>query len=143
MKVLVSACLLGDNCKYDGGNNRNESVIKFAASHKVVPVCPEVLGGLTSPREPSELIGNRVINKEGVSVDEQFRTGAKRALTIALDNEVDMAVLQSRSPSCGVNEVYDGTFTGTLIPGRGIFAQMLVDAGVNVIDAGEVGVFDN
>ena len=135
MKVLVSACLLGDNCKYDGGNNRNESVIKFVAGHKVVPVCPEVLGGLPTPREPSELIGNRVINKDGISVDEQFRTGAKEALTIALENEVDMAILQSRSPSCGVNEVYDGTFTETLIPGRGIFAQMLDDAGIKVIDA--------
>lgn len=143
MKVLVSACLLGDNCKYDGGNNRNESVIKFVADHKVVPVCPEVLGGLPTPRQPSELIGNRVINKDGISVDEQFRTGAKEALTIALENEVDMAILQSRSPSCGVNEVYDGTFTGTLIPGRFIFAQMLDDAGIKVIDAGEVGVLDN
>lgn len=142
MKVLVSACLLGDDCKYDGGNNRNESVIKFVAGHKVVPICPEVLGGLPTPREPSEMIGSRVINKEGISVDEQFCTGAKRALTIALENEVDMAILQSRSPSCGVNEVYDGTFTGTLIPGRGIFAQMLVDAGINVIDAGEIGVSD-
>lgn len=138
MKVLVSACLLGENCKYDGGNNRNEPVIKFVAGHKVVPVCPEVLGGLPTPRQPSELIGNRVINKDGISVDEQFRTGAKEALTIALKNEVDTAILQSRSPSCGVNEVYDGTFTDTLIHGRGIFAQMLDDAGIKVIDASAI-----
>ena len=138
MKILISACLLGENCKYDGGNNRNDTVLELVHGHDVIPVCPEALGGLRTPRVPSEIVDEKVINKEGISVDDEFRSGAKKAFEIALENGVDMAILQSRSPSCGVNEIYDGTFSGTLIPGRGIFAQMLVDAGIKVVDAGKI-----
>ena len=143
MKILVSACLLGENCKYDGGNNRNDSVLELVHGHEVIPVCPEVLGGLSTPRVPSEIVDGKVINKEGISVNEEFRAGAKKALEIALNSGVDMAILQSRSPSCGVNEIYDGAFSGALIPGRGIFAKMLVDSGIKVVDAGDVGKGDN
>ena len=138
MKIMVSACLLGENCKYSGGNNRDERVLSFLEGHEVIPVCPEVMGGLPTPRPPAEIVGAAVINREGISVDEQFRTGAKMALEIAQREKIDLAILQSRSPSCGVKEVYDGTFSGTRIPGRGVFAQMLVENGFAVMDREDV-----
>ena len=134
MKILVSACLMGQNCKYNGGNNYSEKVMEFVTGHEVIAVCPESLGGLPIPRVPSEIKDGTVINREGVSVDKEFREGAAKALKIALDNDVDLAILQSRSPSCGTKEVYDGTFSGTKIPGKGIFAQLLADAGIKAVD---------
>ena len=138
MKIMVSACLLGENCKYSGGNNKDERVLSFLEGHEVIPVCPEVMGGLPTPRPPAEIVGAAVINREGISVDEQFRTGAKMALEIAQREKIDLAILQSRSPSCGVKEVYDGTFSGTRIPGRGVFAQILVENGFAVMDREDV-----
>ena len=117
MKILVSACLLGENCKYSGGNNYNQAICDFARGHQVVPVCPEVLGGLPTPRYPAEIVQGVVTNKEGINVDREFRAGAAKALAIAKENGVELAILQSRSPSCGVKEIYDGTFSGTKIPG--------------------------
>ena len=138
MKIMVSACLLGENCKYSGGNNKDERVLSFLEGHEVIPVCPEVMGGLPTPRPPAEIVGAAVINREEISVDEQFRTGAKMALEIAQREKIDLAILQSRSPSCGVKEVYDGTFSGTRIPGRGVFAKMLVENGFAVMDREDV-----
>ncbi len=138
MRILVSACLLGENCKYSGGNNYNQAVVDFVQGHKVIPVCPEVLGGLPIPRSPAELVDGVVINKAGISVDEQFRAGAEKALAIAKQNGAELAILQSRSPSCGVKEIYDGSFTGRKIPGQGVFAEMLQQAGIPALDAGEL-----
>ena len=138
MRILVSACLLGENCKYSGGNNYNQAVVDFVRGHKVIPVCPEVLGGLPIPRSPAELVDGIVINKAGIRVDEQFRTGAEKALAIAKQNGAELAILQSRSPSCGVKEIYDGSFTGRKIPGQGVFAEMLKQAGIPALDAGEL-----
>ena len=138
MKILVSACLMGQNCKYNGGNNYSEKVMEFVTGHEVIAVCPESLGGLPIPRVPSEIKDGTVINREGVSVDKEFREGAAKALKIALDNDVDLAILQSRSPSCGTKEVYDGTFSGTKIPGKGIFAQLLADAGIKMLDPEDI-----
>ena len=138
MRILVSACLLGENCKYSGGNNYNQAVVDFVQGHKVIPVCPEVLGGLPIPRSPAELVDGVVINKAGISVDEQFRAGAEKALAIAKQNGAELAILQSRSPSCGVKEIYDGSFTGHKIPGQGVFAEMLQQAGIPALDAGEL-----
>ena len=138
MKILVSACLLGKNCKYNGGNNLNQSVLDFIEGHEVIGVCPEQLGGLSTPRLPAEMVEGIVTNKEGISVDAEFRKGAQTALAAALEKKVDLAILQSRSPSCGVKEIYDGTFSGTKIPGQGVFAKMLMDEGVRVLDAGEL-----
>ena len=104
----------------------------------MVPVCPEVLGGLPTPRCPAEIVQGVVTNKEGINVDREFRAGAAKALAIAKENGVELAILQSRSPSCGVKEIYDGTFSGTKIPGQGVFAKMLMDEGVRVLDAGEL-----
>ncbi len=112
--------------------------MKFVSGHEVIAVCPESLGGLPIPRVPSEIKDGTVINREGVSVDKEFREGAAKALKIALDNDVDLAILQSRSPSCGTKEVYDGTFSGTKIPGKGIFAQLLADAGIKTIDVADL-----
>ena len=135
MKILVSACLLGENCKYNGKNNYSERVAKYLEGHEVIPVCPEVLGGLTIPRDPSEIVDGVVTNCKGVSVDRQFREGAEEALRIAEENGIDLAVLQSRSPSCGVRQIYDGSFTDKLIPGQGVLAQLLEKNGFRVIDS--------
>lgn len=138
MKILVSACLLGKNCKYNGGNNLNQGVLEFIEGHEVIGVCPEQLGGLSTPRLPAEIVAGLVTNKEGVSVDNEFRKGAQEALAVALENKVDLAILQSRSPSCGVKEIYDGSFSGKKIKGQGVFAKLLSVRGIKVLDAEDV-----
>lgn len=138
MKILVSACLLGKNCKYNVGNNLNQSVLDFIEGHEVIDVCPEQLGGLSTPRLPAEIVDGVVTNKEGVCVDNEFRKGAQAALTIALENKVDLAILQSRSPSCGVKEIYDGSFSGKKIKGQGVFAKLLSAHGIKVLDAEDI-----
>lgn len=138
MKILVSACLLGKNCKYNGGNNLNQGVLEFIEGHEVIGVCPEQLGGLSTPRLPAEIVAGLVTNKEGVSVDAEFRKGAQSALAAALENKVDLAILQSRSPSCGVKEIYDGSFSGKKIKGQGVFAKLLSAHGIKVLDAEDV-----
>lgn len=138
MKILVSACLLGKNCKYNGGNNLNQRVLDFIEGHEVIGVCPEQLGGLSTPRLPAEIVDGVVMNKEGVSVDAEFRKGAQSALAAALENKVDLAILQSRSPSCGVKEIYDGSFSGKKIKGQGVFAKLLSARGIKVLDAEDV-----
>lgn len=139
MKILVSACLLGKNCKYNGGNNLNQGVLDFIEGHEVIGVCPEQLGGLSTPRLPAEILDGVVMNKEGISVDNEFRKGAQAALNIALENKVDLAILQSRSPSCGVKEIYDGSFRGKKIKGQGVFAKLLATHDIKVLDAEDVG----
>lgn len=138
MKILVSACLLGKNCKYNGGNNLNQGVLEFIEGHEIIGVCPEQLGGLSTPRLPAEIVDGVVTNKEGVSVDAEFRKGAQSALAAALENKVDLAILQSRSPSCGVKEIYDGSFSGKKIKGQGVFAKLLSAHGIKVLDAEDV-----
>ena len=138
MKIAVSACLLGDNCKYNGGNNFSEKVAKFVQGHEVIPVCPEVMGGLPTPRESSEIVDGVVRHKDGTSVDEGFRRGAEIALEKVLENGVELVILQSRSPSCGVKQIYDGTFSGKLIPGQGVFAKLLTENGIEVIDVSDL-----
>ena len=135
MKILVSACLLGQQCKYNGGDNFNQAVAALGKEHEVIPVCPEVAGGLPVPRIPCEIVGGEVINSVGESKDSQFRDGAEKCLAIAKQNQIDLAILQSRSPSCGVRQIYDGTFSGRLIEGSGVFASLLMEKGFMVIDA--------
>lgn len=145
MRVAVSACLLGENCKYSGGSNRCERLLAALAERgdiEVVPVCPEVSGGLPTPRPPAEIVGGEVVNDRGVNVDAEYRAGVAaemgRLRPFIEDGSLAAAVLQSRSPSCGVREVYDGTFSGTLVPGRGLFARALSDAGVATVDVADV-----
>ena len=138
MKIAVSACLLGDNCKYNGGNNYSEKVSEFVKGHDIIPVCPEIMGGLPTPRKPSEIVNGIVKHKDGSSVDAEFRKGAELALNKVITNGVDLVILQSRSPSCGVKQIYDGTFSGTLIPGQGIFAELLKENNIRVLDVSDL-----
>ena len=140
MKIAVSACLLGENCKYNGGNNYSEKVSKYVEGHELILVCPEVLGGLPTPRESAEIVNGIVSHKDGTSVDAEFRRGAEMALNIVKDNQVDVVILQSRSPSCGVNQIYDGSFTGRLISGQGLFAELLQENGIKVIDVEDLNI---
>lgn len=136
-KIIVSACLLGKNCKYNGGNNYNEAIVEFLKDKEVIAVCPEVMGGLPTPRKPSEIVHDVVTNTEGVSVDSEFRQGAKVAMELIKDEEIECAILQSRSPSCGTKQIYDGTFSKKLIEGKGIFAEELAKKGIKLIDSDE------
>ena len=134
MIIMVSACLAGENCKYNGGNNRNKKVDALFNGNRIIPICPEVMGGLSTPRVPSEIVHGIVMNKDGVNVDREYRCGAEMALKIAEREQPDLVILQSRSPSCGVKQRYDGTFTGTLIDGPGLTAELLMRHGFRVVD---------
>ena len=138
MKIMISACLMGTNCKYNGGNNQNEKVLRLAAGNDVTAICPEVMGGMPTPRVPSEIVNGRVMTKDGRDVDREFRSGAQKCLEIAEREKPDLIILQSRSPSCGVKQRDDGTFTGTLTDGRGVTADLLIKNGFHVIDLSEI-----
>ena len=140
MKVLVSACLLGENCKYSGGNNLSPRVVEWLRNngHEAVPVCPEVLGGLPVPRAAAEIAGGVVMTRDGRSVDAEFRRGAEMALERARREGARLAVLQPRSPSCGAKQIYDGTFSGRKISGQGVFAELLLGEGIPVLEPEEL-----
>ncbi len=123
-KIIVSACLLGCNCKYSGSNNKNDDVISLEKYFDLVSVCPECFGGLPTPREPSEIVGDKVMSKSGDDVTEQFVKGAQDALYIAKECNAQLAILKERSPSCGFGKIYDGTFSGKLCDGNGITADL-------------------
>lgn len=125
---------MGENCKYNGGNNLNEKVLDYVKGHEVISICPEVMGGLPTPRIPAEIVNGTVTTKDGRNVDTEFRTGARTALEIAKENQVDLVVLQSRSPSCGPKQIYDGSFSGQKIEGQGVFAKLLTKNGFQIID---------
>lgn len=136
--MLVSACLLGMNCKYSGGNNYNEKVTELIKKYKIIPVCPEQMGGLCTPRPACEIEKNhsvkRIISKDGVDLTESFLHGAEETLKIAKLFNVKIAILKSKSPSCGSKYIYDGTFSGVLVEGTGITAEMLRKNGIKVYD---------
>lgn len=134
---------MGRNCKYSGGNNYHSRLVEFLKDKEVVEVCPEVLGGLPIPRPRAEIVNGVVMNEYGESVDEAFRRGAEAAMRKIQGMEIDLAVLQSRSPSCGARQVYDGTFSGVRIDGQGVFARMLMEAGYRVMDVEEFGKADD
>jgi len=124
-KILVSACLLGINCKYDGTSNKNEKILKLAKDFILIPVCPEILGGLPIPREPAEQKGKRVITKSGEDATKYFERGAKEVLKICKILKIKKAILKQKSPSCGCGKIYDGTFSGKLIKGEGATTKLL------------------
>ncbi len=130
--LLVSACLMGVKCRYDGGEQYLPAVAKLMESYALVAVCPEVLGDMPTPRTPAEIRGDRVVSADGEDRTEKFRLGAERTLAIARRVGAKKALLKSRSPSCGKGLVYDGTFSGKLVPGRGAAAAMLEENGVRV-----------
>lgn len=138
MKVMVSACLLGRNCKYNGGNNYSEKTVEFVKDKEVIEVCPEVLAGLGIPRIPIEIVSGVLRDRDGVEKDTVLREAIVTILKQIDGEDIACAILKSRSPTCGPRQVYDGTFTGTLRDGAGLFAQALMDAGINVIDVEEL-----
>ena len=138
MKILVSACLLGENCKYNGGNNYSAAVAEYVKDKEVITVCPEVMAGMGIPRTPIEIVDGVLMDHNGNNVDAALRAAVAQAMERICNEEIECAILQSRSPTCGVNEVYDGSFSGKLIPGSGVFAQVLCDAGYHVIDAEDI-----
>ena len=133
MRILVSACLLGVCCRYDGQSKACPAVLELLKDHELIPVCPEQLGGLPTPRPPAEIQGDRVINREGIDVTAQYKKGAEEAARLYQLLRCDCAVLKARSPSCGCGEIYDGSFSGTLVPGDGITAQALKRLGIRVL----------
>lgn len=137
-KILVSGCLLGENCKYNGGNNYNPRVVEFLKDKEVISICPEMMAGMGCPRNPIEIVDGVLTDCHGKNVDSLIRKSVMEIMERIRDEEIQCAVLQSRSPTCGVNQVYDGTFSGKLIPGSGIFAKSLMDAGYLVIDGEDI-----
>ena len=134
MKVLVSACIMGSNCKYNGKNNVNIRAINFLKDKEVISICPEVLAGMKIPRPCAEIVNGRVVDETGNDVSLEY----DKAVSIALSKNIDLVILQSRSPTCGVNQIYDGSFTGKLIGGMGLFAKELKQRGYKVIDVEEI-----
>jgi len=143
---LVSACLLGRRCRYDGGHKRNEAVVALAKRQKLIPVCPEELGGLPIPRPPSEITGPpeaggadvlagkaRVVTRQGKDVTPYFLKGANEVLKIAQTHNAKKAIFKARSPSCGCGEIYDGTFSGRTRPGDGVTTALLKKHGIEVV----------
>lgn len=132
VKVLVSACLAGERCRFDGAARTCAGIDEIAEFAELVPICPEVLGGLPVPRKPSEILGSRVVTCDGADVTEAFQRGAERAVRRALGEGCRFAVLKERSPSCGSKAVYDGTFSSVLVQGSGFAAAALERAGIRV-----------
>lgn len=138
MKVLVSACLMGHNCKYNGGNNQNDILIEYLKDKQVVCVCPEITSGLGAPRPCVEIVDGEIRTKEGENYQKEYQKGVDMTLESIKGEKIDLCVLMSRSPTCGVNTIYDGTFSGRLVPGQGMLAKALIDSGYNVIDVADL-----
>ena len=132
MNILVSACLLGVNCRYDGKSSQNSELFEKLKEHNIIPICPEQLGGLATPRPPAENLGDDVITKDGREVTEEFSAGAMEALKITRLSGATSAILKARSPSCGSGKIYDGSFSGVLIDGDGLTAKLLKANGIEV-----------
>lgn len=131
--ILISACLAGVNCRYDGGNCYNEKIMELVKNGEAILVCPEQLGGLSTPRVPAEIINGKVISKDGIDVTEEYKKGATEVLKLAKCLNINKAIFKSKSPSCGCEIIYDGTFSGNKVNGNGITTQVLLDNGINVI----------
>ena len=140
MKIIVSACLLGRPCRYDGKSKPCGKVIalKERGDIEIIEICPEQLGGLPTPREPSEIQGDKVISRIGCDVTEAYERGAKEALKIALENGCSYAILKSRSPSCSPSGIYDGSFSGKLTGGMGVTARLFKENGITVVSEDEL-----
>ena len=132
MKIMISACLLGVCCRYDGDSKAHPEMEKLARCHTLVPVCPEQLGGLPTPRPPAERQGGAVRTRSGIDVTDQYRRGAEETLRLCRLLGCEAAVLKESSPSCGRGQVYDGTFSGTLMAGDGVTAELLAANGIPV-----------
>ena len=137
-KILVSACLIGESCKYNGGNNYNEDVLSYISDKEVYLICPEVMGGLEIPRIPCEIVNTKVINANGEDKTQEYKKGASIALEIAKKHQIKKAILKAKSPSCGKNKIYDGSFSHTLTNGDGITASLLEKNGIEILDENDI-----
>lgn len=138
MKIGVSACLLGNRVRYDGQAKGNEQVMRLLEDHEVYLLCPEVMGGLSVPRIPSERQKDRVINAAGIDVTEEYTDGSTWCLSVVKKKQIDAVILKAKSPACGKYHIYDGSFTGKLIEGSGVFASMCLEARIPVFDETEI-----
>ena len=136
--ILVSACLLGESCRYDGKSKPCERVIALKDTYNLIPICPEVMGGLPTPRVPSEICGERVLMKDGRDVTENYNRGAEIALSIARENACTVAILKEKSPSCGSGLIHNGHFDGGLVAGDGVTTALLKSAGIRVLGESEI-----
>ena len=141
--LLVSGCLLGKNTKYNGKNNYIPLIEKIKDKYNIIVICPEVMGGLSIPRDPSEISGNKVINNKMKDVTFEYNKGAEIALELAIKNNCKKALLKEKSPSCGVNYIYDGTFSGNIICGMGITTKLLVSNNIDVYSENEIDLLLN
>lgn len=132
MKILVSRCLLGENCRYKGDNCKNQKVLALGKEHELIGVCPEVDGGLSTPRLPAERVGDKVVASDGRDVTKEYLLGANLALQKAKENCVDFCVFKAKSPSCGCGLIYDGTFGGRLVEGNGVTSELFLKNGYTV-----------
>ena len=137
-RILVSACLLGCECRYKNDGCPNEEILKLKENNEIIPVCPEQMGGLSTPRLPSERVGDKVIMSDGTDVTSQYMKGANTALYLAKTLKADYAILKAKSPSCGHGLIYDGTFTGNKIPGNGVTTELLLKNGIAVYSEEEL-----
>ena len=136
--ILVSACLLGESCRYDGKSKPCERVIALSDTYNLIPICPEVMGGLPTPRTPSEICGELVLMKDGRDVTENYNSGARKALAIARENACTVAILKEKSPSCGSGLIHNGLFDGGLVEGDGITAKLLKKEGIRVLGESQI-----
>ena len=136
--ILVSNCLLGCACRYKGDDCKNEQILALAKDHTIIGVCPEQMGGLSTPRNPAEIVGDKVVSSAGLDVTAEYTKGAETALFLAQLNRADFAILKAKSPSCGKGLIYDGTFTGNKIPGNGVTVQLLQKNGITVFTEEEL-----
>lgn len=142
MRILVSACLLGTPCRYDGKSKPHPLIDELIRKHQVIPVCGEVMGGLPTPRVPAERIGSdKVMNQAGVDVTENYRRGAEEVLRLGRLFDCNIAILKEKSPSCGSGKIYDGSFSRTLIDGYGVTAELLKDNGFTILGESDLEEF--
>ena len=138
MRILVSACLLGASCRYDGKSRPKEEILRLLEKHELIPICGEIYGGLPTPRVPAERVGERVLTRDGRDVTMEYRRGAEEVLRLGKLDGCKLAILKEKSPSCGSGVIYDGTFSGTLAEGWGITAELLQENGIEVIGETQV-----
>ena len=138
--ILISSCLLGVGCRYDGKNKENPEVLRLGERYNLIPFCPEIYGGLPTPRVPSERVGDRVMMQDGSDVTANYRKGAEEALRLCRIYGIKTALLKQRSPSCGKGEIYDGTFSGTLTERDGVTAELLMANGIQVLGESEINI---
>lgn len=138
-KIIVSACLLGNKVRYDGNDSYKEEIDALSNKYDLIPVCPEVLGGLTIPRDPAEINGNLVLTKNGKDVTMNFKAGAENVLELCKEKLISKAIMKSKSPSCGKGVIYDGSFSKILTPGNGVTVELLMNNNILVYTENEIG----